>query len=146
MSSVKQKPRPVIGVGSPAVLYLEQFGEVCNDAFGSTAYLVGSAARGKVWRDVDVRVILDDSEFYRLCGHSALNGPVWTAFAMAFSALGEKMTGLPIDFQLQGTTHANGQYGGEVRVPLFNRIVEEHHDWRLCVHCVGWKYPEEPNR
>jgi hypothetical protein len=120
------KPHPIIGVGSPQVLYLDLFGDILNDAFGATAYLVGSAARGKVWRDVDVRVILDDNEYHRLYGQVSpvRKGPRWTAMAMAFSALGREMTGLPIDFQLQSMTHANGMYGGEVRVPLFSRFDE----------------------
>jgi hypothetical protein len=119
---VKAKPIPVIGIGSPAVLLLDLFGDVVDDAFDSTAYLVGSAARGKEWRDVDVRVILDDEEYHRNYGQvkPVRKGPRWSAMALAFSALGRQMTGLPIDFQLQSMTHANGQYGGEVRVPLFS--------------------------
>jgi hypothetical protein len=118
----KAKPKPTIGVGSPQVLYLDLFGDVCGDAFGATAYLVGSAARSKVWRDVDVRVILDDKDYHKHYGtmRPERKGRRWAAMAMAFSALGRDMTGLPIDFQLQSMTHANGQYGGEVRVPLFS--------------------------
>lgn len=133
----KRKPIPHIGVGSPGILRLEQFGEVLNDAFGDTAYLVGTAARGKVWRDVDVRVILDDIAYRRLFGHSPHPPPAWKAMAMAFSALGTQMTGLPIDFQLQGMTHANGVYGDEVRVPLFTRYEEPLHDAWTCPDCLN---------
>lgn len=136
-AKVKRKPIPHIGVGSPGILRLQQFGEVLNDAFGETAYLVGSAARGKEWRDVDVRVILDDTAFYRLLGHSPHESPRWKAMAMAFSTLGTDMTGLPIDFQLQGMTHANGLYGGEVRVPLFTRYDTPEHDAWSCPDCLN---------
>lgn len=137
MTKAKTKPRPIVGVGSPGILRLEQFGEVLQDAFGATAFLVGSAARGKVWRDVDVRVILDDKTFRRLVGHSPHPSPYWKAMAMAFSSLGQQMTGLPIDFQLQGQTHANGIYGKEVRHPLLTRYDEPTHDAWKCPDCVN---------
>lgn len=104
----------IIGVGSPAILFLEQFGSVVWDAFGAPPYLVGSAAKGKVWRDVDVRLMLSDAEFLAMFGkpaplHSWTSGK-WAALCMAFSVLGKQMTGLPIDFQIQDTTHANKAY------------------------------------
>lgn len=120
-----KKPVPHVGVGSPGILRLELFGRVVADAFDTLPYLVGSAATGKVWRDVDIRVILDDRIFWRLFDdqkrspmttHS--HGTRWASVCMAYSALGLAMTGLPIDFQVQSMTHANGQYGNMVRVPL----------------------------
>lgn len=104
----------IVGVGSPAVLFLEQFGGIVWDAFGHPPYLVGSACKGKVWRDVDVRLMLPDEEFLAMFGrpaplHSWTSGK-WAALCMAFSVLGNKITGLPIDFQIQDTTHANKVY------------------------------------
>jgi len=100
-------------VGMPAALYLEEFGSQVWSAFGTLPYLVGSATFFKEWRDVDVRLILDDAEYACL----GLGDPVractnakWAALCMAFSALGTKMTGLPIDFQIQQRTYANAQY------------------------------------
>lgn len=55
------------GVGMPAASRLDQFGRVCHEAFGATAYLVGSALKTTDWRDVDVRVILTDDEFASVC-------------------------------------------------------------------------------
>src|ERR1039457_57624 len=57
------KAGSTIGVGSPGILRLNQFGMHITDAFDAVPYLVGSAARGKQWRDVDVRLILDDAVF-----------------------------------------------------------------------------------
>lgn len=125
MTKPQGKPKPIVGVGSPGILRLELFGRVVTDAFDTHPYLVGTAATGKVWRDVDVRVILDDRIFWRLFNdqnaspmttHS--HGTRWASVCMAYSALGLAMTGLPIDFQVQSMTHANGLYGNRVRVPL----------------------------
>jgi hypothetical protein len=104
-----------IGVGMPALLYLEQFGSIVWDAFGTPPYLVGSALEGKEWRDVDVRLILPDSDYERMFGEPAWVERAcgrWAALCMAFSALGCRMTGLPIDFQIQMRTRANDTYRG----------------------------------
>lgn len=101
-------------VGMPAALHLDEFGSQVWAAFGDTPYLVGSATRSKTWRDVDVRLILDDAEYEALLGdteHLSRRGK-WVALCMAFSALGQKMTGLPIDFQIQQRTKANAMYTG----------------------------------
>ena len=39
-----------------------------EQAFGSICYLVGSATKRPDFRDVDVRMILDDEEFHALFG------------------------------------------------------------------------------
>jgi hypothetical protein len=103
--------RKGFGVGMPKAILLDHFGAVIRDAFGEVPYLVGSATRSKTeWRDVDVRVILDDDEFERQVGEHArplmLNAR-WAALCLAFSTLGREMTGLPIDFQIQQQSHAN---------------------------------------
>ena len=41
-----------------------------------------------------------------------------TASLVAFAALGKAMTGLPVDFQIQPQSHANSQYGGQMRSAL----------------------------
>lgn len=102
-----------MGVGMPATLKLNQFGRVVREAFGATAYHVGSSMRSDEWRDVDVRVILEDEEFERQIGD--LTRPMcmnqrWNALCLAFSALGREMTGLPIDFQIQQMSKANEEY------------------------------------
>ncbi len=101
------------GVGMPAALHLEQFGEVCSDFFGVHVYQVGSSLRGNKWRDVDVRVILDDA-IYAALGlgdpENTHTNRKWIALTLAFSALGKQMTGLPIDFQVQQMTYANAKF------------------------------------
>lgn len=107
-----KNPNP--GVGMPAALYLEEFGAHVYAAFHDTPYLVGSALYGKKWRDVDVRLLLDDAVYEEM----GLGDPEhphsnekWVALVKAFSALGRQMTGLPIDFQIQQRTLANRLYG-----------------------------------
>lgn len=110
-------------VGMPATLWLNEFGSQVWSAFGEIPYLVGSAlknelisGRGKKAKpspqpfDVDVRVILSDKEYKRQ-GYGDpkrchRNGK-WVAMCLAFSELGKRMTGLPIDFQIQQQTEAN---------------------------------------
>ncbi len=103
----------MVGVGMPESLWLDEFGSQVWAAFGTPAYLVGSALKGKQWRDVDVRLILDDEEYARMGlgdPKDAHRNGKWVALVLAFSALGKLMTELPIDFQIQQRTHANEQY------------------------------------
>lgn len=115
------KPRPEIGVGQPGMVLLNAFGTWVIKAFDAVPYLVGSAARGKDWRDVDVRLILEDEVYDALFGKRAL--PVhadakWALLCAALSALARQQTGLPVDFQIDRQTEANEKFGGHVRVPL----------------------------
>jgi hypothetical protein len=112
---MSEQPRTGPGIGMPTALLLDEFGSQVWNAFGTPPYLVGSALRGKVWRDVDVRLILSDEEYERrglgdpLQTHT--NG-IWVSLVLAYSALGKAMTGLPIDFQIQQQSWANKAYRG----------------------------------
>jgi len=99
----------------PAALKLNEFGSLVWGVFGWPPYQVGSSLVSKTWRDVDVRVILDDAD-YEAWG---LGDPVhpwqnekWIGLVRAFSALGAEMTGLPIDFQIQQQSYANEKFPG----------------------------------
>lgn len=105
-----------IGVGMPAWMYLNQFGRIVNDAFGDYPFLVGSATVSKQWRDVDVRLILSDEAFERICGQD--ESLRWQALCLAFSELGKQMTGLPVDFQIQQMTQANKTFPSQIRCAL----------------------------
>lgn len=102
-------------VGMPAALKLEEFGSQVWHAFGEPPYLVGSATFYKSWRDVDVRLILDDKTYKAMGLGDPKRGPhngKWAALCAAFAALGREMTGLPVDFQIQQRTYANKKYKG----------------------------------
>lgn len=108
-----------MGVGMPADLWLNEFGSQVWSAFGEPPYHVGSSLANKDgWRDVDVRVMLDDDAWARwgfsLDQHTvdAHMDPKWVAVCLAFSALGKQMTGLPIDFQIQRVDDANAKFPG----------------------------------
>jgi hypothetical protein len=111
----------VPGVGMPQWILLNQFGRTVWEAFGEYPYLVGSAAKGKTWRDVDVRLILEDDKFEALFGKpqkpQCLNLK-WSAFCLAFSYYGKHITGLPIDFQIDHQTTCNLVYPKEPRHAL----------------------------
>lgn len=102
-------------IGMPATLKLERFGDMLYRAFGTEAYLVGSTLMGSpVARDVDVRLILDDDAYDALFGRlrePPHSDPRWAAMCEAFSLLGQSITGLPIDFQVQRRTEANRDHG-----------------------------------
>lgn len=111
----------VIGVGMPAMLHLEAFGREINDAFGYLPYLVGSAATGKEWRDVDVRLMLPDDEFDALFPthtRPARHDGRWGLICAALSELAKARSGLPVDFQIQRMSWANDHYPEGMRVPL----------------------------
>jgi hypothetical protein len=101
-------------------VHLNHFGALIHRAYDAVPYLVGSATRGKVWRDVDVRLILPDEQFNALFG--AMRpfglGAHFSLLCAAISTLGQQYTGLPIDFQFQPMTHANEQYPHGFRQPL----------------------------
>ncbi|MHB8573550.1 MAG: hypothetical protein ACYDAY_11465 [Candidatus Dormibacteria bacterium] len=83
---------------------------------GGPPYLVGSAESGEkgTYRDVDVRLILDDEEFAAVCPTQRR----WELLSLGIGAFLRERTGLPIDFQIQRLTEANAKYGERSRNPL----------------------------
>lgn len=103
-------------IGMPGHLYLELFGSIVWDYFETPPYLVGSALTSENPRDVDVRLILERAEYERFCGPYVMperTNARWVALCMAFSELGRKLTGLPIDFQIQRQDKANELFPGK---------------------------------
>jgi len=78
---------------------------IFGPAFGP--YLVGSATEHADYRDVDIRVIVQDKAFDRLFRRRP---EVVRYLNRAFSVWGQQETGLPIDFQIQRFTEANAQF------------------------------------
>ncbi len=112
----EEKKLTLGGVGMPTALLLDEFGSHVWSAFGHPCYHVGSSLTQKTgWRDVDVRLILNDEEYERMglgdperTHHNAK----WVSLVLAYSALGKVITGLPIDFQIQQQSYANEHYDG----------------------------------
>lgn len=118
--ATKKKPRKILDRHSKS--RLEWFGLFIYKTLDEYPYLVGSACYKKDFRDVDLRVIVDDDRFKELFGDQTdwRNNPMLEAANLAFSALGKEMTGLPIDFQFQQMMNANSEKANEgmVRNPL----------------------------
>ena len=98
-----------MGVGPHAGYLLRLFGAHVDRAFGHVSYQVGSSLTEKRdWRDVDVRLILADDEYevYADAGQRRMHELAWSAF-------GQQMTGMPIDFQIQQQTAANEEFDGQ---------------------------------
>lgn len=84
-------------------------------------YLVGSATNAKGWRDVDVRVMLDDARFAELFGDTRghRTNPLWALMCGAIASHLSHATGLPVDFQIQSQTDVDTHaYRGLTRIPL----------------------------
>lgn len=97
---------------------LRVFGAYITQAFGHTPYHVGSSLTKKArYRDVDVRLILPDDEYAAYFGpwdqppEPGMGGPRLHMLELAWTTLGKKLTGLPIDFQIQPQTLANQESG-----------------------------------
>ena len=82
---------------------LDQACWLLRRAFDATPYLVGTANTGGAYRDVDVRLMLDDDDYAAVCP----NQQRWELMCLAISTWLAERTGLPIDFQIQCTTEAN---------------------------------------
>lgn len=100
--------------------------EACKpiaEAFDSSPYLVGTAVSRQDYRDVDVRLILDDDTYARL---AAVAGPQLAAFlGLAIGEYLAQRTGMPIDFQVQQQSAANARHDGQ-RNPLGIRSLENY--------------------
>ena len=75
---------------------------------GLTCHLVGSALERADYRDVDLRCILFDEEYAALIAGSRVRLRLLNA---AISEWIAARTGLPIDFQFQSMTEAQGYKG-----------------------------------
>lgn len=104
-------------IGAPACFALELAAQHLRDAFGDKEdpycgiYVVGSSLERPDWRDVDVRYMLGDENFARLFPNAGEHwewDPRWLVMTAAISKWLSDQTGLPIDFQFQPASHANG--------------------------------------
>jgi hypothetical protein len=97
--------------------HLDQACQVISRAFGDECpYLVGTAGVGGAdsYRDVDVRLMLDDDEFAAACPTRER----WELLCLSITAYLSSRTGLPVDFQIQRTGEANAKHGHQPRSPL----------------------------
>ena len=85
------------------------------EAFPHRTFLVGSVAETRDFRDVDIRVILDDDQFDDLFKGKPF---IWSLFCLGVTELLSKTTGLSIDFQVQRMSEANERFKDKTRNPI----------------------------
>lgn len=114
MKRVNWLPAPHFFNLNMACLPLERaFDQLAGETGHSGCYLVGSCLRKRDYRDVDVRLMLDDATYARLFGDSAdrpdLN-PLWAILCSSIGLWLSQQSGLPVDFQIQQMTMANAEF------------------------------------
>jgi hypothetical protein len=107
--------RRATSLSPPDRFLLDQWAEQIAVAFGhGHPYLVGSVARAESYRDVDVRLMLPQDAFDTF----TVDRPRLRALNVAFSTWGQKVTGLPIDFQFQNRDAREGDDLNGMRWPI----------------------------
>lgn len=109
-------------IGAPQMFELNQACRIVTEAFGGNCpFLVGSSLEKRDYRDVDVRLILDDEEFGRLFGSvdAVAYNPLWSLMCSSISLWLSKHSGLPVDFQIQQRTAANEDKGQRQAIGIF---------------------------
>ena len=92
---------------------------IVEQAFNETCYMVGSATEERDYRDVDVRVIMNDEKFDVLFGDTGGHTQAfWTLVCISISAWLKQCTGLPIDFQVQRRSRVKESDWNKLRDPL----------------------------
>ncbi len=107
-------------LGPAAMLRLDVACAAVFDAFGAPPYLVGSVLERPDYRDVDVRLIIDDARYEQMFPNTTTDPSMRHLALLINSALSDWLahaTGLPIDFQIQSQTQAN-EYSRRTRNPL----------------------------
>lgn len=98
---------------APHFYNLNQACALINKAFPGMCYLVGSSLARRDYRDVDVRLILDDAEYDRIFGAGDWTNAYWSLLCTSISLWLRQQTDLPIDFQIQRQTQANEMHDGK---------------------------------
>ena len=108
-------------IGAPQAFDLNQACLPIAHAFGHCVYLVGSALKRRDYRDVDVRVLLQDEAYDRLfpgITEAQQHHPLWSVLCASISLWLSQHSGLPVDFQIQRVSHANRDYPKQPRHAL----------------------------
>lgn len=105
-------------IGAPAIFELKLACQQLDEAFDSFGiYHVGSSLDRPDWRDVDVRMIMNDADFEVMFPGVLEHvywefNPRWLIMTGSISAWLSERTGLPIDFQFQPQSYANKKFNG----------------------------------
>ena len=120
------------GLGSPECLRLAHACMIVEEAFGESCFLVGSALERRDYRDVDLRLIMDDDKFDVLFGAHARNKntPFLSLLAASISDHLSRMTDLPIDFQIQRRGSIKEADWDKRRDHVLFFVSSEYPEWR----------------
>jgi hypothetical protein len=123
--------KKLVYIGAPAVFKLQLALRVVVEAFGGMSeagcYIVGSCLERPDFRDVDVRMIMEDEVFahhFPNAGQHWEFDAKWLLLTVAISDWLSKETGLPVDFQFQSMSHANKAFSGR-RNAIGFKLAEE---------------------
>ena len=106
-------------LGGPDFYRLDHACIIIHEAFGVPCYLVGSSTKTRDYRDVDVRLIMEDKAFEGLFGTlPPRSSPLVALVGVAMSAHLENVTGLPVDFQIQKRSRVSQEDWEKSRVTL----------------------------
>lgn len=116
--AVDVAPAKGVYIGAPKCFALEEALRTVSAAFGvRCCYLVGSCLSRQDWRDVDVRLLLEDERFIsefpgvNTTHHAHWeHDPRWLLLVVAISEWLSRVTGLPVDFQIQPMSFANARH------------------------------------
>ena len=104
-------------LGPPAIYILELECKHINKAFDSYGFfLVGSVLERPDFRDVDIRLIMEDAKFEQLFPNAGPAywefDPRWLIMNISISEYLSKKCGYHVDFQIQKASHANSTHKG----------------------------------
>lgn len=106
------------GLGEPHQMKLAAACILVEQALQETCYMVGSATNKRDFRDVDVRVIMNDDKFDTLFGPHTHFKPFQVLFSISVSTWLKEVTGLPVDFQVQRRSDIKESDWDKMRDPL----------------------------
>lgn len=96
---------------------------------GEMPYLVGSGIKSRDYRDVDVRIIVPRAKWEAWFGEfqpCMRHNKKWASIMIAMSLWGQRITGLPIDFQVQCQEDVNKYEDEKPREPLCDLLDPEY--------------------
>lgn len=108
MKNSYPEPRFCGYVGMPRALNLEIFATHVENMFNANVYLVGSALITKDWHDLDVVVVLSDSQWHDFGFGDPKNrfkNKKWISFCLVISNFGKKLIDCEIDFQITNESY-----------------------------------------
>ena len=114
------------GLGEPAHMNLINACILVEQSFNETPFLVGSAAVSRDFRNVDIRVIMNDEKYNVLFGPEKACRPFWNLVCVSISSYLRQATGLPVDFQIQRRSDVLKDDWDKVRWPLSLYLGKEY--------------------